>query len=257
MSDKNGKIYRFSNRRFLKETKRLEYQQTIQTYRKNKDLLCMEEYLSKYSSKTCDYEKFKEYIYAKTFSNNQVREGYKAKIFRQYKWYGYINRNKTYNKIIREIKTTYGKDIIIVYGDWSVGKQMRGFISTPNLTLKRKIGEKIRMFTIDEFRTSKLSNQTYLPTENLSLPDKTGKIRRMHPILTYKMKNNRLGCINRDKNSVRNMIDIVNSYIKNKSRPKNFKRTTDKDDLKERKENGQPSGQVTVKLKNNNLRSSK
>ena len=39
------------------------------------------------------------------------------------------------------------------------------------------------------------------------------------------MENNRKGCINRDENAVKNMIKIVESYLKDKSRPEKFKRS--------------------------------
>ena len=40
--------------------------------------------------------------------------------------------------MVNKIVNKYSKDHIIIIGDWSIGKQMRNFISTPNLTLKRK-----------------------------------------------------------------------------------------------------------------------
>ena len=39
------------------------------------------------------------------------------------------------------------------------------------------------------------------------------------------MENNRKGCINRDNNAVNNMITIVRSFLKDRSRPKVFRRT--------------------------------
>jgi hypothetical protein len=38
------------------------------------------------------------------------------------------------------------------------------------------------------------------------------------------MENNRMGCINRDKNAVENMVKIVKSYLKDKTRPEKFRR---------------------------------
>ena len=43
--------------------------------------------------------------------------------------------------MVNKIANKYSKDHIIIIGDWSIGKQMRNFISTPNLTLKRKLQE--------------------------------------------------------------------------------------------------------------------
>ena len=63
-------------------------------------------------------------------------------------------------------------------------------------------------------------------TENIYLPDKTGKSRKIHSILTYQTESKRLGCINRDENSVNNMIKLVKYYFKHKSRPEIFLRET-------------------------------
>ena len=41
----------------------------------------------------------------------------------------------------------------------------------------------------------------------------------MHAVLTFKMSNNRMGCINRDLNAVRNFKNIVESLIETKKRP--------------------------------------
>ncbi len=127
---------------------------------------------------------------------------------------------------IKNIKKTFGKETIICYGDWSSdnNRQMKNFISTPNLGLKRKIAEHFTVYNLNEFRTSKLNCKTEEVNENMYLPDKKGIIRKMHSILTYQTENKSLGCINRDENSVNNMVKIVNYYLKHKERPLKFTR---------------------------------
>ena len=44
---------------------------------------------------------------------------------------------------------------------------MRNFISTPNLSLKRKLKERFKVYNIDEFRTSCLSYETKDLCKNL------------------------------------------------------------------------------------------
>ena len=85
------------------------------------------------------------------------------------------------------------------------------------------------MYNIDEFRTSKLYNKTEEPCENLYIMDKNKikekrKVRKIHAVITFKMENSQIGCINRDENAVRNMIKIVNHQIKHKSRPLKYRR---------------------------------
>jgi hypothetical protein len=103
---------------------------------------------------------------------------------------------------------------------------MRHFISTPNLGLKRKLAEYYPIYNLDEYRTSCINHKTETLTENIYLPDKNGKSRKIHSILTYQTESKRLGCINRDENSVNNMIKLVKYYFEYKDRPEVFKRGT-------------------------------
>jgi len=211
----------------LKETKRLKYQALLKNYKNKIEITKIEEGLNKYNSKTCNIEKFQEYITAKIEANEKLVPLYQDIKFRQYKWYAYINKKRTEDNMVNKIAKKYSKDHIIIIGDWSIGKQMRNFISTPNLTLKRKLQETFRVYNIDEFRTSCLSYKTEEPCENLYLKfkkDKKQKERKIHSILTYKMENNRKGCINRDKNGCKNIQKVFNSYIEIGERPEKYRR---------------------------------
>ena len=101
------------------------------------------------------------------------------------------------------------------------------FISTPNLSLKRKLQERFKVYDIDEYRTSCLNYKTEELCNNLYLPDKKNKERKMHSILTYKMENKRNGCINRDKNGCKNIQKVFNYYMEYNERPEKYKRGVD------------------------------
>lgn len=102
---------------------------------------------------------------------------------------------------------------------------MRNYISTPNLGLKRKLNEYFNVYNLDEFRTSLLNYKTEEKCENLFLPDKKRVVRKLHSVLTYQTENKRSGCINRDENSVNNMLKLVKYYLQHKGRPEKFKRS--------------------------------
>jgi hypothetical protein len=110
-------------------------------------------------------------------------------------------------------------------GDWSIGKQMANFISTPNIRIKRKLSERFKVYSIDEFRTSCLNYKTHKKVDNLWLPGTDKKYHKKHSILTYQMENNRLGCLNRDKNGCQNMKTLFNSYMTLGTIPEVFKRS--------------------------------
>ena len=227
MMDDDGNHFSYTNRMYLKETKRLKYQSLLKNYKDRIDISKIEEELNKYNSKTCNIEKFQEYINAKIKANEKLVPLYQEVKFRQYKWYSYINKKRTEDNMVNKIATKYSKDHIIIIGDWSIGKQMRNFISTPNLTLKRKLQETFKVYNIDEFRTSCLSYKTEEICENLYLKfkkDPKQKHRKIHSILTYQMENNRKGCINRDKNGCKNIQKVFKSYMETGERPEKYRR---------------------------------
>jgi hypothetical protein len=126
------------------------------------------------------------------------------------------------------IKKTYNKDnsenLNIVMGDWSIGKQMRNFISTPQISLKRKLNEQFNVYNIDEYNTSKLHYKTENKCNNLYYTDKTNRLRKLYSVLTFKMENNRKGCINRDVNAVKNMRKLFAYWLTYKRWPEKYSR---------------------------------
>ena len=227
MIDDDGNYFSYTNRQYLKETKRLKYQSLLKNHKDRIGITEIEEGLNKYNSKTCNIDKFQEYITKKIKANETLVPLYEELKIRQYKWYSYINKKRTEDNMVNKITRKYSKDHIIIIGDWSIGKQMRNFISTPNLTIKRKLQETFKVYNIDEFRTSCLSYKTEEPCENLYLKfkkDQKQKERKIHSILTYQMENNRKGCINRDKNGCKNIQKVFKSYMETGERPEKYRR---------------------------------
>jgi hypothetical protein len=224
MMNDEGKFYSYTNKQRCNETKRLKYQNIIKKYKDQLNISLKENELSAFNSKSCDLTKYKAFIIKKISTNEVLYKLYQNNKFRQYKWYAFINKKRTEDNMLNKIEKTYSKDSIIIIGDWSIGKQMKNFISTPNLSLKRKLRERFKVYDIDEYRTSCLNYKTEELCKNLYLPDKTKKERKMHSILTYKMENKRNGCINRDKNGCKNIQKLFNYYMKNNERPEKYKR---------------------------------
>ena len=241
MINDKGKLFKYTNREYIQDTKKLEYMDKLTKLRENMDIIKIEKELQGYNSKSCNFDTFKQYIQKKCEIDKILREKYKEYKFRQYKWYAYINKKRAIAKLINKIKEIYGENCKLIMGDWSVSKQMRNFIPTPMIGLKREIRKEIEIINLDEYKTSKLNYKTETETENMWMrvnvlknKEKIGKQIevKMHSILTYKMENNRLGCINRDRNAVLNMRKIVHYWFKHKDRPEKYKRQNNK--------NGQP-----------------
>ena len=225
MMDDNNKFVSYTNKEYMERTKRQKYSKKLNTYKSDLGITKNENTLSDFNSKSCIVEDFKKYINQKLEVNNKVVNLYNDNKFRQYKWYSFINKKRAEDNLLNKIEKEYSKDHIIIIGDWSIGKQMSNFISTPNLSLKRKLKERFKIFNIDEYRTSCLNYKTEKRCENLILPSPvTGKNYKMHSILTYKMENNRLGCINRDKNGCYNIKKLFYSYMNSGVIPEAYRR---------------------------------
>ena len=224
MMDDKGHFFSYTNGMRIKETKRLKYQRLLKNYKDKIHITETEETLNNFNSKSCNIDKFKEYIAKKMEVNEIIVPLYQDTQFRKYKWYAYINKKRSEDNMLNMIEKKYSKDHTIIIGDWSIGKQMRNFISTPNLSLKRKLKERFKVYNIDEFRTSCISYKTKDLCKNLYLPDNKGEDRKIHSILTYQMENNRKGCINRDKNGCRNIQHVFNYYKKTGKRPLKYSR---------------------------------
>jgi len=227
MMNDDGKFYSYTNKQRINETKRLKYQNILKKYRDELEITSKENELSSYNSKSCIINKYREFITKKINTNEVLYKLYQNNKFRQYRWYAFINKKRTEDNMLNKIEKTYTKDSIIIIGDWSIGKQMKNFISTPNLSLKRKLQERFKVYDIDEYRTSCLNYKTEELCKNLYLPDKKNKERKMHSILTYKMENKRNGCINRDKNGCKNIQKVFNHYIEYDERPERYRRGVD------------------------------
>ena len=225
MMDDKGKFLNYTNKNYLHDTKRIKYSKTLEKYKKNNRIKEIEQCFNETNSKSCDLETFADYIDVKLSTYDELSKLYQATIFRKYKFFSYINTLRANDRMINKIQNTYSRDHIIIIGDWSIEKHMRHYISTPNLTLKRKLKKHFKLYNINEFRTSILHNKTENKCENLYLIDKKYKYRKMHSILTYKMENNRMGCINRDKNGCLNIKKVYDYYMEHGERPLKYDRS--------------------------------
>ena len=92
--DIDGKKISYTNKQRIKKTKRLIYQELLKKYKDNLKITEIENKLSKFNSKTCNLEKFKEYIEEKNKINMEIFKLYEDEKFRRYKFYSYINKKR-------------------------------------------------------------------------------------------------------------------------------------------------------------------
>jgi hypothetical protein len=232
LNNSSGKIFKHTRRDELKQTRRLSIQGKNQRLR---DLAIsqLEHPLSQYSNKTCNTEEYEQYVRARNQVLLQLSDYYAIPQFRKLQFHLYINKARTKDKLVGKIRSFLSdvtppnseysvqtnSEPILIFGNWSANKNMKHMVSTPGIGLKRFLLKHFKSYDIDEFRTSILHNKTEERCENLYLEGE-----KIHSVLTYKMENGRLGCINRDRNAVLNMQKIINYILETGNYPPAFQR---------------------------------
>jgi len=175
--DERGNLQTF---RYTQNQRRLETR--MKKYSKIKDKLSKETLVNEQSvkelettlcslnSKTCDYDKFKNYCIEKNKINYQLYAYYEERCFRKFKLNSYTNIQKSELKMVKNFQNKYGNPdkTIFVMGDYDKGDyHMKG--KEPVICKKfRRIFKNAgyKTFLVNEFRTSKLCNCFHNDLEN-------------------------------------------------------------------------------------------
>ena len=194
----------------------------------NVNVIDIETILSHYSSKTCDYTKFLNYLIAKNKANYQLLPHYEQPIFRKLKLNSFINTQKSEAKMITNFKKKFGgpDKTIFVIGDYDKGSyHMKGV--EPVICKKfRKLFKNAgyETYLINEFRTSMLCNCCNGVLKNFRKKENGQGL--VHGLLCCQTVTQKCKLIhNRDKNAVKNMLNIIKSIYETGKRPAIFTRT--------------------------------
>ena len=204
----NGNTLTYSSNERLVEIRTNEYLEEISEFKKsNKDVVKIEESLSTHNKNSCDYECFKNYVHDKIITYEVLEKHYSQKIFGKFKWYKYLNKNRSEKKLVERIfdlfrmelpenerQTITYKDITLIIGDWGKGQQMKNFRPTPMIGLKRMLAKYFNILLIDEYKTSKLTMITengkikWVENKNVYVEDRPKKTEEQKFIKIEKAK---------------------------------------------------------------------
>lgn len=227
MIDGSHNKYNYSSQRRAVECK---FKQKNKLFKKlkTKEVAKIEEEFSKINYKTTLLKISLEIIKMKFKYQTILSEHYKNKIYRKFKFYTYINTQKSDDKMVKEIKEKYKENICLAYGDWSSGSnQMKNYIPTKRIGLRRMLEKNFKVVLVDEYLTSKTCNackeETYHPIKHKNpRPKKEGLI-EVHTLLRCK-NNNCNKYWDRDTNASLNIREIVVNHINGKERPLQLRR---------------------------------
>lgn len=196
----------------------------METHKTVKEL---EAIITNANSKSCDYNNTKEYIKIKNIVNLNLENYYKKELYRKFKWYSYINRQKTESRLINKFKEIFGKPdkTVVFFGDYGGGNLKH------NEPTKGKGFRKVfhnagyKIFLTDEYNTSKKNFITGQDNEKFLLrrnprPYNEG-VRLVHGLLRSKTvpinksESNRHILVNRNLNGSMNILTKTKCVLMN------------------------------------------
>jgi hypothetical protein len=243
--DGNLETFRYTQNQRRLETRLKKYNKIIDKVNKktkinDKTIKEHETVLSKLNSKTCNYDKFKEYIIEKNKLNITLFDHYQQTFFRKFKLNRFINTQKSESKLVKNFSKKFGspKDVVYVMGDFDKGGyNMKGkepIICKKFRRIFRNAG--YETYLVNEHKTSITCSCCHNELESFlerpsKKPKKKGKIEPVWGLLRCKSVTPMCKVIhNRDKNAVQNMLHIVDSIFTTGERPVIFCRTINDDD---------------------------
>ena len=239
MMDDEGNELKYSCMQRDTESLAKRNRRIMKTNKQNNKVIEYETELSNYTSKTVNYNKFKDFIRVKHETNNKTKPFYENQLYRKLNWRTKTYRQKSEDKFLNNIETKFGSpsDIVVCIGDWSNHNTIKGLASTMGIGLKRLVSKKFTTMQIDEYNTSKKCCNCWQNVENVSI-NGNKKFRLLgcknctscnigSPEDEHQSIFQSYSFMTRDKNSCINMLSIAKHIIYNKrKRPQEFCRGT-------------------------------
>ena len=240
-NDGNLETFRYTQNQRRLETRTKKYNKIIEevnntTFINGKNIKEIKSVLSYHNKRTCNYEKFKNYLIEKNKLNLLLFSHYEKTFFRKFKLNRYINTQKSESKMIKNFTKKFGEpnDVLFIMGDYDKGSSNIGGLEPTICKKFRRIFKNagFRTYLVNEFRTSKLCNccnceispfmirQSHKPNDI-----KVNKKITINGLLSHQEDKQKCEIIhNRDKNAVQNMLNIVKSIFTIGRRPDIFTR---------------------------------
>jgi len=222
---KNMYQYNACNRRH-KTYAKFQYKIQQKLKNENPNIKTLEGFISDYSSKTLNNEKYYDYIKVKNDISELTKDYYNKKVHRNLRFRMYCRTKKAEYEMLNEIENKFkkeGKKIAIGYGNWSMNNQMKNYFSTPNQGLRRLIHSRFLTITVDEYRTSCRYYKTGEELENFEYikGEKTIKCHKLLKTTIYTNPKGENNCIyiDRDRNGGKNILQCLRNKLYNIERP--------------------------------------
>lgn len=238
MINEEGKVLRYTQKHRAQTARFNKCRKTRERIRKTTRIegRTVEEYelaLSDLNSKTVNYDKFMTYVVQRLETSRRIQYVYQQKAFRNMKLRSFIYARKSVDTFINRIKSTYGEDIVLAYGDWGGAYCFKGCAPSLGKGLRSKIArcESFTTIMVDEYRTSCRCHECGKAVEMMKVKTKAKKQRKIYAIKickecrSPKRQDEAISRImNRDVNGSKNILQAFKTELYEGRRPEHLKR---------------------------------
>lgn len=235
---KNGKYFRYTRKQRNQESCTKKYTEIREKLNETKvignvTITELQNNLSNYNSKSINVKELTTYLKIRYLRQMTLYKHYRKRIFRKFKLNVYTNIQKSESKLIKNFGKKFGNSekVQVIWGDYdNDGKHIKN--KEPIVTKRlRKLFRKngYTVYLINEFRTSKTCNICKKDTENFHKRKKgdflVWGLLRCQNLKCISETQNGKKCrryFNRDKNSCKNMLTIIQELKKTGKRPAIF-----------------------------------
>ena len=201
-------------------------QKILLNEKREKGIQQVEATLSQENSKSVNFERFTEYLRSKNQVNTQLRPFYHLDLHRKMKWRSFVYGQKSEDKFLNKMASTFGADAIIAYGDWSRSSQMRHFVPTKGVGMRKLIAKRFCTVSVNEFRTSKLCCNCFGQLQHLYVESDAKKKKVFRCLICHECESskskNKHTFLTRDLNSALNIRKLALQWMSEKTRPVAF-----------------------------------
>ena len=225
MIDKDGNKLQYTSPQRMRESKSKCNKRILQREKIKNNIIEIETNLSKYNSKTVNYEKFKEYLINKNNLNKETKEFYQQEKWRKMSFRSYCYSQKSIDRFLNKISNTFGSNIVIGYGNYSRSTQMKFYEPTINIGLRRLIHKRYNTITINEHNTSKKCCDCHQDLSHHKDSNNENIYRLLKCSNCVSSENKKIVFRTRDVNSAVNIREITDLWIREQKRLPVFCRT--------------------------------
>ena len=222
MMDDNGNKLQYTASQRKVESYGKRNQRILLQEKKRYNITDKEMVLSFHNSKTIDIDKFKSYLVEKDKLNKDVGEFYQRELWRKMSFRQYSYGKKSIDTFLNKIRTTFGENLLIGYGNWSRSSQMKHIMPTMNKGLRKLIHKRYDTITINECNTSKKCCDCFQDLKHYRNKENKEEFRLLVCSNCVSCENKKVVFRTRDANSAVNIMKLTRLWIEKQERPCEF-----------------------------------